>query len=48
MPTARSNTFEDEDGVTAGKIEIDHEIVEDPRITAIGFQPSDVIGFITD
>ena len=42
------HSFQDEDGTTRWEIQIDHEIVEDQRITAIGFLQPDVIDFVAD
>jgi hypothetical protein len=41
-------SFQDDDGTTRWEIQIDHEIIEDPRITAVGFVESDVIDFLPD
>jgi hypothetical protein len=41
-------SFVDDDAATRWEIVIDHEIVENPSITAIGFHQSDVIDFVAD
>jgi hypothetical protein len=41
-------SFLDDDDATRWEIVVDHEIIENPSITAIGFQRADVIDFTED
>ena len=40
--------FVDDYGVTRWEIQVDHQIIDDTRVTAIGFQEPDVVNFVED
>jgi len=41
-------SFRDDRNATRWEIQIDHAIIEDPRITALGFREVDVVDFKAD